>query len=121
MFGRPFIVVSDHQPLTNLLTQPDLTGKQAGWALMLAEYDITIVHRPGASHQDDDALCRLVTKDLSSDDLNGARLHGPPRSASPGGREEETATVLVAASSLDSQVWDQTLAAWGALKAKPAT
>ena len=117
LFGRPFTIVTDHQPLTYLLTQRDLTGKPARWALMLAEYDITIVHRPGTSHQDADALSRLVAEDLSSDDFTGARLDGPPRDASPCETKEDAATVLVAASSLDPQVWDQTLAAWGALMA----
>jgi len=43
---------------------------------MLAEYDITIIHRLGVTHQDADALSRLVDSKLSSDDYTGARLDG---------------------------------------------
>ena len=35
---------------------------------MLADYDICIVHRAGAKHQNAGALSRLIADDLPSDD-----------------------------------------------------
>ena len=45
---------------------------------MLADYDITIEHRCGVTHQNADALRRLIADNLSSDDHTGARLDGSP-------------------------------------------
>ena len=75
--GVSFTVVTDHQPLTYLLTASTLTGKLARWALLLAEYDIKIEHRPGVMHQNADALSRLISPAHSSDDHTGVRLDGP--------------------------------------------
>ena len=43
LYGKPFVLVIDHQPL---LTGNKLTGKHARWALILQGYDFKIVHRP---------------------------------------------------------------------------
>ena len=75
--GVPFTVVTDHQPLIYLLTASTLTGKLARWALLLAEYDISIEHRSGIKHQNADALSRLISPAHSSNDHTGARLDGP--------------------------------------------
>ncbi|CAI7811541.1 unnamed protein product [Closterium sp. NIES-54] len=44
--GREFTLVTDHQPLTWLMTTPGLTGRNAWWAMKLQEYDFKIKHRP---------------------------------------------------------------------------
>ena len=92
LFGVPFTVVTDHQPLTYLLKAQNLQGKHARWALMLSAYMVTIKHRPGKRHQNADCLSRLVSPTSSSDDCTGARLDGPALS-------EPTTAMLAAVAS----------------------
>ena len=100
LHGVPFTVVTDHQPLTYLLTQQNLQGKHARWALMLSDYDITIEHRSGSKHQNADALSRLIASDLSSNDTTGARLDGD--AVTPSDVTSALPTVLTLVSRLPS-------------------
>ena len=59
LHGRKFTVITDHKPLVWLMTNPNLTGHHARWALALQEFDFTIEHRPGAMHQNADILSRF--------------------------------------------------------------
>ncbi|CAI7868407.1 unnamed protein product [Closterium sp. NIES-54] len=54
--GRPFTLVTDHQPLTWLMTNQTLTCRNARWAMRLQEYEFTIRHRPGKMLQHVDGL-----------------------------------------------------------------
>ncbi|CAI5474225.1 unnamed protein product [Closterium sp. Yama58-4] len=56
--GRPFVLVTDHQPLTWLMTNQALTGRNARWAMRLQEYEFTIRHRAGKTLQHVDGLSR---------------------------------------------------------------
>ncbi|CAI5475647.1 unnamed protein product [Closterium sp. Yama58-4] len=56
--GREFTLVTDHQPLTWLMTTPGLTGRNARWAVKLQEYDFKVRHRPGKTLQHVDGLSR---------------------------------------------------------------
>jgi hypothetical protein len=51
LLGIKFEVVTDHSPLQWLISNLELTGKHARWALALQEYDFTIRHRAGVTHQ----------------------------------------------------------------------
>ncbi|CAI7731685.1 unnamed protein product [Closterium sp. NIES-53] len=42
----PFTLVTDHQPLTWLMKNQTLTGRNARWTMRLQEYDFKIRHRP---------------------------------------------------------------------------
>ncbi|PNH01003.1 Retrovirus-related Pol polyprotein from transposon, partial [Tetrabaena socialis] len=97
LHGWPFTLVTDHSPLEWLMTQQDLTGQAARWALILQGYDFTVVHRPGVMNQNADALSRDPTP--SAHDSTGARLdHAsdpmppPPR---PGSAPPAAAIALV--------------------------
>jgi site-specific DNA-cytosine methylase len=88
LHGHHFTVITDHQPLKWLMANEALVGKHARWALSLQDFDFTVVHRPGAIHQNADALSRFP-RDCSVD-LTGARLdveanvatvHGAPSTA----------------------------------------
>jgi transposase InsO family protein len=59
LYGRPFIVQTDHQSLKWLfnITRP---GKLSRWALTLSEYDFTIQHKPGKQNANADALSRMT-------------------------------------------------------------
>ncbi|CAM6127310.1 unnamed protein product [Calypogeia fissa] len=56
LFGTPFTLVTDHQPLKWLMESSKLTGKLARWALILQEYDFQVVHRAGVANLDADGL-----------------------------------------------------------------
>ena len=47
LYGMPFTLVRDHQPLEWLLTNHKMTGKHARWSLIFQEYDFKVVRRPG--------------------------------------------------------------------------
>jgi hypothetical protein len=70
--GRKVTVVTDHAPLTWLINSKDLHGQYGRWRAILSEYDMDIVHRPGKSHANADALSRLPM--ASTQDVSGARL-----------------------------------------------
>ena len=72
LHGLPFKIVTDHGPLEWLMSQADLAGQPARWALSLQEYDLAVVHRPGLLNQNADALSRAPVQD--SHDTTGARL-----------------------------------------------
>ena len=57
LLGRRFYQ-TDHAALTSLFRTPEPVGQQARYLDLLGEYDMKIVHRPGASHQNCDALSR---------------------------------------------------------------
>ena len=58
LLGRPIVVRTDHAALTYLMKTPEPIGQQGRWLDLLAEYDITIQHRPGRVHGNSDALSR---------------------------------------------------------------
>ena len=71
LYGRPFILVTDHKPLTALFGPKKGTpllaaNRPAQWALWLNQFDYTIEYRKTADHSNADALCRLP----SGDDIN---------------------------------------------------
>ena len=74
LFGTPFTLVTDHQPLRWLMESSKLRGKLARWALILQEYDFQVVHRSGVTNLDADGLSRNPCEDETDD--TGARWHG---------------------------------------------
>ena len=56
--GRPFTLVTDHQPLRWLMENKDLRGKYAKWAMILQEMEFEVVHRPGKTQQHANGLSR---------------------------------------------------------------
>jgi len=73
LHGTHFTLVTDHQPLTYLMTKNDLVSMLACWAITLQQYDFTVVHRPGEQHQNADCLSRMPQN--TTVDTSGARLH----------------------------------------------
>jgi hypothetical protein len=60
LYGRKFIVRTDHAALTFLHKFSGNNARLLRWSLRLAEYDFTVQHRPGAKIQHVDALSRHV-------------------------------------------------------------
>ena len=72
LHGRPFTLVTDHAPITWLMSNPNLQGQHARWAMVLQEFEFTIQHRPGVKHQNADPLSRFPQE--SAVDCTDARL-----------------------------------------------
>jgi len=58
LHGHKFTVVTDHYSLTFLQTQPKLSKRQVRWTEHLAEFDFTVVYKPGKTNVVADALSR---------------------------------------------------------------
>jgi hypothetical protein len=58
IFGRQILVYTDHKPLQWLASISDPAGRLIRWALVIADYDIVIRHRPGVANTDADGLSR---------------------------------------------------------------
>ena len=86
LYGRKFLLVTDHKPLLSLFgpekpTPALAANRLARWALTLSQYDYTIEYRPTKSHGNADALSRLPA--------------GPDPSFDAGEREDDSDTVLL--------------------------
>jgi hypothetical protein len=58
LLGAKFTVMSDHQPLTYLATQPNLSGRQVRWQQLLSRYHFDWQYKKGSSNSAADALSR---------------------------------------------------------------
>ncbi len=56
LYGRPFIVRTDHGALTWLLRFKNPEGQMARWLEVLGTYDFRLQHRPGKYHGNADGL-----------------------------------------------------------------
>ena len=60
--GRKFTVITDHKPLTSLITSKTLNGRLHGIALKLMEHDMVIEYRQGAESQNGGGLSRQALR-----------------------------------------------------------
>ena len=58
LWGKAFMVVTDHKALVYLMQSKKLSKRLHGWALQLMDFDFEIVYKPGNRHQDADGLSR---------------------------------------------------------------
>ena len=81
LYGRQFMIESDHQPLLNIFSNskailPTASSRIKGWALTLSAYSYTIKHKPGKNLGNADALSRLPRKvTTDSDCILGDLVH----------------------------------------------
>ena len=66
LYGRPFLVRTDHGALRWLLNFKNPEGQLARWLEVLGVYDLTIEHRSGVKHANADALSRRPCIDCKS-------------------------------------------------------
>lgn len=59
LWGRHFKVVTDHRPLRWLMSLKDPGSRLTRWTIKLSEYDFEVLHRPGTSNSNADALSRI--------------------------------------------------------------
>jgi len=60
LYGRKFVVHTDHRALKWLLNLQDPSSRLTRWAIKLSEYDYVVEHRPGTKMRHADALSRSV-------------------------------------------------------------
>lgn len=76
LFGRHFIIYTDHLPLTFLFTNAEPTKRLQRWFESLANYSFTIKYIPGEENHIADALSRLhddqpdLETTISDEDFN---------------------------------------------------
>ena len=58
LYGRKFLVYTDHQALVSLLRSKRLNKRLQGWILRLMEFEFEIIYRPGTANGDADGLSR---------------------------------------------------------------
>ena len=58
VMGKHLPVYTDHAGLQHLLRQPHLNLRQVRWLSMLADYDVSVLYKPGKLNQAADALSR---------------------------------------------------------------
>ena len=80
VYGKEFKVITDHQSLRYLSTQPNLSARQARWMEFLQQFEpFTIEYQPGKGNVVADALSRRADHNLnalhSSDMSSTALLH----------------------------------------------
>ena len=68
LYGRKFVIMSDHKPLQYLLGEtrgipPMASARIQRWAVMLSAYHYEICYRPGVDHANADGLSRLPLPD----------------------------------------------------------
>jgi transposase InsO family protein len=71
LYGSPFTVLTDNNPLTYILTNAKLDATGHRWLAALATYNFSIKYRPGARNKDADAMSRLpgTEQEISSDSI----------------------------------------------------
>ena len=82
LYGRKFVLHTDHHSLKWLMSISDPSGRLARRSLLVQQYDFEICHRPGAAHANADALSRrpytLPSPSISAYDVPGvqtSRVH----------------------------------------------
>ena len=58
LYGRSFLVITDHQPLTFVLSLKEPKSRLASWVNELSQYDFKVHYKSVVEHTDADALSR---------------------------------------------------------------
>ncbi|XP_063780792.1 uncharacterized protein LOC134928708 [Pseudophryne corroboree] len=64
LYGVPFTVHTDNNPLTYIQTTAKLDATGHRWLAALSNYNFTIKYKPGVSNQDADALSRMPHREV---------------------------------------------------------
>ena len=59
IYGRKFVIITDHKPLQHLMSHKDASSRMMRWATAIQEYDMEVKYKPGSQHRNADALSRL--------------------------------------------------------------
>lgn len=72
LYGRKFQIVTDHRPLTWIMSLKEPNSKLIRWRLKLEEFNYEIVYKKGKVNTNADALSRIK---VNSPDLNLQELN----------------------------------------------
>lgn len=64
IWGKQFVVHTDHEALTYLFSQNRVGSRLLRWKLMLSEYDFEIIHRKGTNNVVSDCLSRIPQAEM---------------------------------------------------------
>lgn len=64
LYGKKFIIVTDHMPLTYLLNTKNMNKRIHNWRTTLMEYTFEVVFRKGSQNVVADALSRIKTNEV---------------------------------------------------------
>ncbi|EFP10573.1 hypothetical protein CRE_23798 [Caenorhabditis remanei] len=67
LLGNHTLIVTDHQPLTSLLKRKNLEGRLLKYQIMIQEFDIEFLYRPGRQNVVADALSRYLPDDSEAE------------------------------------------------------
>ena len=68
LYGREFVIITDHRPLKWLENHKDLGSRLFRWRLKLSEYTYKIEYKKGKINTNADALSRIQVEDVKSID-----------------------------------------------------
>ncbi|CAC5410703.1 unnamed protein product [Mytilus coruscus] len=74
LYGRTFVVRTNHSSLQWLMNFKNAEGQLARWLEVLSSYNMKIKHRPGNQHRNADALSRMPCKQCGFDKRLGEKL-----------------------------------------------
>lgn len=84
IFGKPFVIYSDHQPLQEIFNEkksmPIATGRLQRWAIFLAMYNYHIEYKKGSKLGNADALSRLplsIENDIETQNVHAFAENKP--------------------------------------------
>ena len=60
LLGRTFVIRTDHCALRWLMSFREPENQMARWLELLSEFDFTVIHHPGAKHNNAAALSRIL-------------------------------------------------------------
>jgi len=63
VYGFPFKLITDHNPLIFIRSLKDVGGRLSRWIMFLQQFNFEFQYRAGKEHSNDDALSRLPPVD----------------------------------------------------------
>ena len=88
LYGRQFLVITDHKALTSWMSSTRLNRRLQGWALKLMDFTFTIEYRPGSAVGDADGLSRQAWPETGEDTSRIFQLGGDV-GINPTGKKKE--------------------------------
>lgn len=67
LFGHKFKIITDHKPLTWIMSLKEPNSKLVRWRLKLEEFDYEIIYKKGKLNTNADALSRIKIDNLTED------------------------------------------------------
>ena len=88
LFGRKFVVVTDHKPLKWMMSLREPNSRLTRWRLKLSEYNFSVVYKEGRYNVNADALSRI---EINNEDVSSVAVQHSEKTRSAIG--STTATV----------------------------